>query len=373
MKIAAGGRGGVGLPVDSQRFCPLCDRPFAEGEAVLRCQGCGVMHHPGCWVRRGGCSTEPHHDQAPLVQAYSGSRLAADAARSPAEGTRVAPAAQPVIDDVRPTPVAGGGTWPGVPLIVDESVASTGESSPAEPVIGSPPPGPPVRRRPPAPYVARSSPGLRERPGPRVEPPRREPRLRPLPERPVPDTPSPAGERRPPAGMPRVYAGNRLAQYWYVPVAAALAALVAGAVILAADALFGEESAGPARISAPASDDTPARGGASPAPAMTTPTGTAVATTVTPTAVTTPGLSPAPTTPAAGAFQPGDTLVVRGTGDCLNVRQAAGTANPVVTCVAEGSRVTVVGGPEQSGGLTWWQITTPGGTGWAAGDYLVRP
>ncbi|MBN9494403.1 hypothetical protein J0H33_13825, partial [bacterium] len=40
-----------------QRFCPLCNRVFTAGEAVLRCEGCGIMHHPACWVTNGGCST----------------------------------------------------------------------------------------------------------------------------------------------------------------------------------------------------------------------------------------------------------------------------------------------------------------------------
>jgi hypothetical protein len=334
------------------------------------------MHHPGCWVRRGGCSTERDHEQAPLVQSYIGGRAGGDALRAPGEGTRVSPAAQPIIDD------AGVRRYPAreapreVPLIVDEGVAAPEPPPAPEPVIGAAPPGPPPRRRPPAPYVAQPSPGLRERPAPRVEqPPRREPRMRPIPQRPLPDA-APPGERKP-SEMPKVYTGSRLAQYWYVPVAAVVAALVAGGVIFAAEALFGGDSGGPAVISTPTSVTTTVVPGASASPSPATgasPTQPAATATGAASPITSPGATGTATTPAlSGPFQPGETLIVQGTGDCLNVRQGAGTANAVVTCVDEGAQVTVLGGPQQSGGLTWWQIQAPGGTGWAAGDYLVRP
>lgn len=175
--------------------------------------------------------------------------------------------------------------------------------------------------------------------------------------------------------MPKVYTGSRLAQYWYVPVAALVAAVVAGGVIFAAEALFGGDSGGPAVISTPAVESpTVATGGAaSPSPGATIPTQPAGASPLA-TPSPGPGVGATATVPApAGTFQPGETLIVQGTGDCLNVRQAPGTANAVVTCVDEGSQVTVLGGPQQSGGLTWWQVQAPGATGWAAGDYLVRP
>ncbi|HET7738977.1 MAG TPA: RING finger protein, partial [Tepidiformaceae bacterium] len=53
-----------------QRFCPLCDKVFSPGEAVLRCTGCDVLHHPGCWVTNGGCATANPHESAPVAQAY---------------------------------------------------------------------------------------------------------------------------------------------------------------------------------------------------------------------------------------------------------------------------------------------------------------
>ncbi len=70
-----------------QRFCPLCDRSFADAEAVLRCQVCGVLHHPGCWVKNDGCSTESDHTRQPAAEAYHLQRPFTVA--SPAEAQRI--------------------------------------------------------------------------------------------------------------------------------------------------------------------------------------------------------------------------------------------------------------------------------------------
>ncbi|GAB4574984.1 MAG: hypothetical protein Kow0077_24250 [Anaerolineae bacterium] len=60
----------------------------------------------------------------------------------------------------------------------------------------------------------------------------------------------------------------------------------------------------------------------------------------------------------------------------LNVREGAGTTFPVRLIAAEGSRFEVIGGPEESGGFTWWQIRSvddPTIEGWAVADFLRVP
>jgi hypothetical protein len=58
----------------------------------------------------------------------------------------------------------------------------------------------------------------------------------------------------------------------------------------------------------------------------------------------------------------------------LNVRDRAGTRESTVVFRAEeGTIFTVVGGPEQADGLTWWRIQDPENetrAGWAAANYL---
>lgn len=58
---------------------------------------------------------------------------------------------------------------------------------------------------------------------------------------------------------------------------------------------------------------------------------------------------------------------VQGTGGCLNVRAAASTVAAVVGCIQDGETMVIAGGPEASGGMTWW-LRADGG--WVAGTYL---
>lgn len=58
---------------------------------------------------------------------------------------------------------------------------------------------------------------------------------------------------------------------------------------------------------------------------------------------------------------------VEGTGGCLNVRAAASTAAEVIDCIKDGEIMFIAGGPETSGGMTWW-LRQDGG--WVAGSYL---
>jgi len=323
-----------------QRFCPLCDQSFTEGEAILRCQGCGVMHHPACWVRNDGCATAERHEASPLAQAYTAGRPLMAADHHPAEGTRVIqsrgapqppppPASDPreavtVIDTPRAAPqrVAGPPPPAAAPVI--------GAADPSEPDAQG-------RRKAPAPYMV-PGPGKGNRKATPVDP----------------------GDRR---GLPRVYGGRGILGLWYIPAAVIVAIGVAAGVIYAAEAFFGDDDSEPATVTTPSPTGTGA------ASETATPSETAAAPS---TATTAPGSATAATTPTGGIFNIGDTVVVKGSGDCLNVRKGAGRENEVLTCLPDGEELNVTGGPQVSGGITWWRLRTGAGDGWAAEEYLKK-
>jgi hypothetical protein len=304
----------VALP--QQRFC-LPDRGFADGEAVLRCDGCGVMHHPACWVKNGGCSTNTTHQSVPVALGYPAERERSGEAPHPGEGTRViGEEAENGPDVPAPVPVAARGP--------QESEA----------VIGAPPPP------------------MRVVPGPNVG--ATEPRKPPIASRAyaVDRTGKP---------MPRVYGGHRLLRYWYVPAAALVAVGVALGVIWVAGLFGGDDSDA-------ASDDsgTPATA-SSAAASATDPSGTE-SPTGTPSAA-----------PTGGKFQVNDAVVITGVGpgsggevSCLNIRTEPGTDKDIIDCLREGTQLTVLGGPQEAGGLTWWRVKLTSGDGWAAEDYLAK-
>jgi hypothetical protein len=154
--------------------------------------------------------------------------------------------------------------------------------------------------------------------------------------------------------MPRVYGGQRLARYWYVPAAGLVAAGVALAVVELSDVLTG--GGGSTDIVA-----------ATPPPSAplgpTATLGQAGAPTLAP-------LSPSPTTAAIGRFRVGDKLEVTGTGECLNVRGGPTLARKAVGCARDGLLAVVLGGPHQADGFTWWEIRVDGLEGWAVENYL---
>jgi hypothetical protein len=104
-----------------------------------------------------------------------------------------------------------------------------------------------------------------------------------------------------------------------------------------------------------------------------------------PTATATPILAlptPMPTsTPVAtrdfsvapDEVQPDYYAVVSNTGGVgVTVRGGPSVNNARITTASEGAIVYVLEGPEESGGLLWWNIRLADGTeGWAAGDYLA--
>lgn len=76
--------------------------------------------------------------------------------------------------------------------------------------------------------------------------------------------------------------------------------------------------------------------------------------------------------PPGPGLVPGQTAYVRGDVELLRVLAQPGEApdNPLVYGLGPGTAVTVVGGPVELDGATWWQIQSPLGEGWCAGQDL---
>lgn len=309
---------------------------------MLRCEGCGVLHHPGCWVRNDGCVTQVDHKRTPIAQAYSTSRPAGAPAPHPGEGTRVIqpPATEPAPENEsrepvpfapRPRAVPPERQVPPPPGVEAPAVSEGVASAPLTPLPGRSRPQAEAQQPVAVPHAPR-----------RYQPPNDQ--------QPV---------RKP---LPKVYGQHRLLAYWYMPVAALLAVGVAFGVIWVVGQFTGDDKSSQASVVLPGTA-TPTL---SPAQASSTAAGTN-------TAATTPtvGRSPTPSGPA-GKFKQGDQAVVTGAGDCLNVRVAPGRQNDAIVCLPDGAEVTVTGGPENAGDLRWWKVRTPQGEGWAAEDYLVR-
>lgn len=70
-----------------------------------------------------------------------------------------------------------------------------------------------------------------------------------------------------------------------------------------------------------------------------------------------------------GELAVGGTATV--TEDGLNVRASASTSAEVVTTLAQGQQVSIIGGPEDADGFSWWQVQLDDGTqGWVASQFL---
>lgn len=121
---------------------------------------------------------------------------------------------------------------------------------------------------------------------------------------------------------------------------------------------------------------------------ITTPTPTPVRATATPppgaSSVTSPtgsATARAPTsTPMNGndvgqsaALAVGDRVRVATQGGArLTVRARPGQSSSVVTRVAAGTTLDIIGGPQSAGGYRWWQVRGGSFTGWAAENWLVK-
>ena len=115
--------------------------------------------------------------------------------------------------------------------------------------------------------------------------------------------------------------------------------------------------------------------------AVPTPTVAAVLATPTgfgdPTATVPPQPTPPPPTPL-----PTDRLIaggwaqVSGTGSALIVRSEPSRQGARVARLGDGSRVHVVEGPQEAGGISWWRVdqfdaAEPAKNGWCSGDFLT--
>jgi len=67
-------------------------------------------------------------------------------------------------------------------------------------------------------------------------------------------------------------------------------------------------------------------------------------------------------------LEKGATVVVGGTGTCLNVRAAPGIKEAAVDCIADGTVIVLEEGPVDMDGYQWWR--PQGRSGWVAGDWL---
>jgi hypothetical protein len=93
--------------------------------------------------------------------------------------------------------------------------------------------------------------------------------------------------------------------------------------------------------------------------------------TPTSTVVLTVGTPPATTPPTE--IRPGALVVVTGTGGAgLRLRELATTDAKLVVMAREGTVLTVLEGPTDADGYTWWKVRTPDGEeGWGAATWLV--
>ncbi len=82
--------------------------------------------------------------------------------------------------------------------------------------------------------------------------------------------------------------------------------------------------------------------------------------------------APPATAVALPQFTAGQTVYVRGEVEVLSVRANPGTGagNPVIFGLGPGTAVEVLNGPIEADGYTWWQVRSPLGEGWCAGQYL---
>lgn len=110
---------------------------------------------------------------------------------------------------------------------------------------------------------------------------------------------------------------------------------------------------------------------------LTAPPGTpATATPLLPTATAVPTLTPPPTPDlsiAPEAITVGYYAEVANTDNVgVSLRGGPSTDNIRLQLIPEGTPLLVIGGPEESNGLIWWQVRLEDGTeGWVAGDFLI--
>ncbi|MEZ4502758.1 MAG: SH3 domain-containing protein [Dehalococcoidia bacterium] len=101
---------------------------------------------------------------------------------------------------------------------------------------------------------------------------------------------------------------------------------------------------------------------------------------------TAPAAAPAPTDPAPDtpiqlsvpanpggateAFQATQTATVDAGGDCLNMRSAASLTGGILTCIPDGSTVSVLPSQQTVDGITWQLVAYNGLSGWVSNEFL---
>jgi hypothetical protein len=87
-----------------------------------------------------------------------------------------------------------------------------------------------------------------------------------------------------------------------------------------------------------------------------------------------PTLPPVVISPTPESIAVGKNVVVRTQDDDLNVRVNPGLGNEILFRARAGTVFTIIDGPTQTDGLTWWKIQNTADanqTGWAAAAYLI--
>lgn len=94
---------------------------------------------------------------------------------------------------------------------------------------------------------------------------------------------------------------------------------------------------------------------------------------ISPTATVILSISTPPVTAVPTEIRPGVLVVVTGTGGTgLRLRASASTSADMLALAREGTVLTVLEGPEEANGYTWWKVRTPeGDDGWGAANWLV--
>jgi uncharacterized protein YgiM (DUF1202 family) len=94
---------------------------------------------------------------------------------------------------------------------------------------------------------------------------------------------------------------------------------------------------------------------------------------ITPTSTVTLPLGSVETPVPFTEIAPGATVVVSGAGTLgLNLREQPTTYAKIVTNAKEGTVLTVLAGPKESDGYTWWQVRAPDGKeGWGAANWMA--
>ena len=95
---------------------------------------------------------------------------------------------------------------------------------------------------------------------------------------------------------------------------------------------------------------------------LVTPTSSLTATR-TPTATRTATIDPS-------ILQAGETFTVQA--GLLNMRSSFGTSATIIRSLPMGTTGSIVGGPMEASGYQWYRVSTPLGTGWVVGAYILR-